>query len=139
MAVPTVICAGSPEIAPAADLQSVFDAPQVVDRVSDSYTLDAYVWRDSQPLVITGRQAGVTELGRSTVCPLSDTLWYAAGDQPVSSSQTRLSDDSSPTMATLYLNDEACNRQTAPTITCEAAWFLQIQGSQPEVQLQQNS
>ena len=36
-------------------------------------------------------------------------------------------------MATLYLNDEACNRQTAPVITCDAAWVVQMQGSQPEV------
>ena len=49
-----VICVGSPEIAPAASLQSLLDVPDVVDRESDSYTLDAFVWRDSQPLVITG-------------------------------------------------------------------------------------
>ncbi|KAL0035627.1 hypothetical protein WJX79_004065 [Trebouxia sp. C0005] len=103
-----VISLGSPEIAPAISLQSVFEAPEVVDRVSDSYTLDAFVWRDAQPLVVTG-------------------------SQPVSSSQTRLSDAASPIMATLYLNDEACNRQTAPVITCDAAWVVQTQGSQPEV------
>ena len=54
-----VICAGgflAPEIAPVAVLPDVFDAPNVVDRASDTYMLDAYVWRDSQPLVITGEQ-----------------------------------------------------------------------------------
>jgi hypothetical protein len=49
-----VISLGSPEIAPAASLQSVLEAPEVVERVSDSYTLDAFVWRDAQPLVVTG-------------------------------------------------------------------------------------
>ncbi len=49
-----VISLGSPEIAPAISLQSVFEAPEVVERVSDSYTLDAFVWRDAQPLVVTG-------------------------------------------------------------------------------------
>ena len=55
-----VICAGvegaegAPETAPVALLQGFFDAPEVVERASDTYTLDAYVWRDSQPLIITG-------------------------------------------------------------------------------------
>lgn len=48
--------AGAPEIAPAALPPAAFDAPDVVERVSDTYTLDAYVWRDSQPLIITGTQ-----------------------------------------------------------------------------------
>ena len=38
-------------------------------------------------------------------------------------------------MATLYLNDEACNRQTASVINCDTAWVVQTQGSQPEVVL----
>ncbi|KAL3147242.1 hypothetical protein ABBQ32_002735 [Trebouxia sp. C0010 RCD-2024] len=49
-----VVCATVPEIAPTASLPDLFDAPEVVDRFSDAYRLDAYLWRDSQPLIITG-------------------------------------------------------------------------------------
>ena len=56
-----VICAGdplpaAPEIAPAAVPTAVTDAPEEVERSSDTYTLDAYVWRDSQPLIVSGDQ-----------------------------------------------------------------------------------
>ena len=34
--------------------EDVLDASDVADRESDSYSLDAFVWRDSMPLVITG-------------------------------------------------------------------------------------
>ena len=63
----SVICAGSPQIAPAAGQPDVYDAPQVVDRVSDSYTLDAYVWRDSSPLTITGRWQALHNRRKSLV------------------------------------------------------------------------
>lgn len=49
-----VVCAIAPEVAPTASRPGLFDAPEVVDRVSDTYRLDAYLWRDSQPLIITG-------------------------------------------------------------------------------------
>ena len=49
-----VVCALVPEIAPAVSLPGLFDAPEMADRVSDTYMLDAYLWRDSQPLIITG-------------------------------------------------------------------------------------
>ena len=49
-----VVCAVVPEIAPAVSLPGLFDAPEVADRASDTYMLDAYLWRDSQPLIITG-------------------------------------------------------------------------------------
>ena len=58
---------------------------------------------------------------------------HNAGSQPVSSSQTRLDDNSSPLMATLYLNDQACNRETEPLITCDTAYFLQDSGKQFQV------
>ena len=34
--------------------EDVLEASDVADRESDSYSLDAFVWRDSMPLVITG-------------------------------------------------------------------------------------
>ena len=77
--------------------------------------------------------AGVAALTED--CRSADCHDWRAGSESVSSSQTRLSDDASPMMATLYLNDEACNRQTAPVITCDIAWVVQMQGSQPEVRL----
>lgn len=49
-----VVGAGVPEVAPAASLPDISGAPEVVDRVSDTYTLEAYLWRDFQPLIITG-------------------------------------------------------------------------------------
>ena len=57
-----VISLSSPEIAPAISLQSVFEAPGVVERVSDSYTLEAFVWRDAQPLVVTGTMQALQPL-----------------------------------------------------------------------------
>ena len=126
-----VICAGAPEIAPAAQLPDVFDAPETVDRESDTYTLKAYVWRDSQPLVITGKQQAYT--WRHTCLCLYKLFSRHAGDQPLSSSQTRLADNSSPLMATLYLNDQACNRETEPVIKCQTAYLLQEHGKQFEV------
>ena len=56
-----VICAGdplpaAPEIAPAALPTAFIDAPEIAERSSDTYTLDAYVWRDSQPLIVSGEQ-----------------------------------------------------------------------------------
>ena len=56
-----VICAGdplpaAPAMAPTAVPTAVIDAPEVVERSPDTYTLDAYVWRDSQPLVVSGDQ-----------------------------------------------------------------------------------
>ena len=54
-----VICAGdplpaAPKIAPATLPTALVDAPEVAERLSDTYTLDAYVWRDSQPLIVSG-------------------------------------------------------------------------------------
>ena len=37
----------------------VLDALDVANRDSDSYSLDAYVWRDSMPLIITGFESDV--------------------------------------------------------------------------------
>lgn len=34
--------------------EDVLTAPDIADRESDSYTVDAFIWRDSMPLVITG-------------------------------------------------------------------------------------
>ena len=48
------ICAGSNQLGPVAALPDVFDAPDTADRISDTYMLEAFVWRDSQPLIITG-------------------------------------------------------------------------------------
>lgn len=36
-------------------------------------------------------------------------------------------------MATLYLNDQACNRETEPVVNCETAYLLQEHGKQFEV------
>ncbi|KAL3147241.1 hypothetical protein ABBQ32_002735 [Trebouxia sp. C0010 RCD-2024] len=103
-----VVCATVPEIAPTASLPDLFDAPEVVDRFSDAYRLDAYLWRDSQPLIITG-------------------------DEPHTSSQTRLPDRASPLMATFYLNDMACNRETEPLVHCETAYLLTSHSKQAQV------
>ena len=72
-----VICAGdalprAPGIAPAALPAAVVNALDVVERVSDTYTLDVYVWRDSQPLIITGNQQelppGLPLVGANNSC-----------------------------------------------------------------------
>ena len=47
---------GGSETATAVTTQELFEAPAEVDRPSESYFLEAYVWRDSQPLVVTGRK-----------------------------------------------------------------------------------
>ena len=36
-------------------------------------------------------------------------------------------------MATMYLNDEACNRETEPLVHCETAYLLQTASEQVEV------
>ena len=36
-------------------------------------------------------------------------------------------------MATMYLNDEACNRETEPLVHCETAYLLQTVSEQVEV------
>lgn len=36
-------------------------------------------------------------------------------------------------MATLYLNDEACNRETGPRMYCETAYLFQTVHNQVEV------
>ena len=36
-------------------------------------------------------------------------------------------------MATLYLNDEACNRETEPLVHCETAYLLQTASERVEV------
>lgn len=36
-------------------------------------------------------------------------------------------------MATLYLNDMACNRETEPLVRCETAYLLTLHGKQAKV------
>lgn len=58
--------------------EDVLDAPDVVNRESDSYALSAFVWRDSMPLVVTGTPAmhcwtNTTSFSYVTLLILADT------------------------------------------------------------------
>lgn len=91
-----MICAGdplpaAPEIAYAALPTAGVDAPgEVVERSSDTYLLDAYVWRDSQPLIVSGYQQALPVrlpaclLGLGTVadCPCTQAVNHSALRRP---------------------------------------------------------